>query len=133
MPFEIYKGGGTQFLASSNPDIFIILIKYFLSAVYGFLTATITLALVKQGLFSTLNIPQVLILTSAFGLIHSLIFAAFQYYVAIEGLRPPILDESAKRLILETAIIEFVTGCLIGLISVIVVKFFDQPAGWNAK
>lgn len=128
LPFEIFKGGGGGFLPNPEFDVVIILINGFLHAISGFMTAVITLALIRHGHFTQLNVRQVLILTVVFGLINSLIFAALQYNNAVGGRRSPVLDEFAKKIILETAIIEFVTGSLIGLISVIVVKFFNQPS-----
>jgi len=109
-------------------DALIIIIKGVFGGIFGFLTSIITLTLVKQSHFSQLNGKQTLILAIAFGLIHSLIFAALEYNNAIEGRRPPVLDEFAKKTILRTAIIEFVTGSLIAFISVMVVKYLNEPA-----
>jgi hypothetical protein len=116
-------------LHSPNLDnTLIIIIKGFFGGIYGFLTAVITLALVNNGFFSQLSIRHILVLTAAFGLINSLVFVGLEYNNAIDGLNPPVLDDFARKMIIETAVTEFVVGCLIGWISIIVVKFFSNSA-----
>jgi hypothetical protein len=86
---------------------------------------------VGRDVFSQTNVRPVIILTVIFGLTHSLLWTAFAYSNAVSGMRPPVLDEFAKGIIIQTAIVEFITGSLIGLISVILVKYFSKPNRWE--
>jgi len=106
-------------LPSPSLDNALVTIIYgIFGGIFGFFTSVITLALSRSVSFSQLGFKQILSLAIVFGLTHSLVFAALEYHNAIEGMRPEVLDEFAMKMILRTAVIEFVSGSLIGLISI---------------
>ncbi|MEP6850329.1 MAG: hypothetical protein ABI999_15825 [Acidobacteriota bacterium] len=125
MTLEPYTGGGAL-PAPNTFQTFQILYGGFCGAIEGFLSAIITVALVKSGFFPNLEAWQIFVLTITFGLINSLLWTAFAYSVAVEGGR--VLHDYSEKMILETAVKKLITGCIVGGISVLLVKFFSTSS-----
>lgn len=124
MAFTLPRYTASGALPSSNFDSALVVIVYgFFGGVFGLFVSLVTLAFARQGYFSRLRFRQILGLVIFFGLAHSLVFAALEYQNAIEGMQPAILDEFAKQIIWRTACIEFLSGSLISLISILAVKY----------
>lgn len=116
------EGGGV--VPTPNVDkTLIIIFKGFFGGIFGLFTSVIAIAVAKQELFSKFKLHQILLLTLGFGLIHSAIFTILEYDNALYGQQTTMLTEFQQRIIINTAVIEFIAGCLIGLASILLVKF----------
>lgn len=98
-----------------------LMISAFLGMLSGvFISILLSLVFVTE-VFSKLDRIRLFFIVLVIGVIHSLIRSGLEYNNAIYGGR--MLDQFAKKIILTTAILEFITGFLIAGICLILIKF----------
>ncbi len=129
--YPSYSGG---VLPMSDPKLDLI-IDGFLGGLFGLFCGVAAWVILKNAYVSRFNVGKFIFLPLIFGLVHSAVMAWLEYDNAVYGKETSALSDFQQKIILTTAVVEFITGVLIGLASVLIISVIvgrsstrrDQP------
>jgi hypothetical protein len=127
--FVRVDGGGA--LPTPNLDkVLIPLILGFFGGIYGLLTSSIALILIKQRFIPyPIKAGRTILFIAVCGLAHSLVFGLLEIDNDLYGRRPPQFSDIQIDVLITTVAIQLIAGCLIAATSVLLTLFITK--GFN--